>query len=189
MKWHFVAKGILVIALASHAWAEKISYPPIFSDIPVQRFSPIEHERFDLINLELKNLISNSKASELNNSFCASGFIFSDGKPLTMVIWENKDRLYWWRGSEGELSREQSLTLFFSPASDLKNSVDEDAVMISSTALKHSQAKAAIDYCEKFGQKYLVPPFTPEPEKTDDDEFELEDIEGIEDTQKLKVAQ
>lgn len=179
----------MLFASIGNAQEKTVPFPPIFSYSPVQRVLPTQHYRFNLIDRELKNLITINGDTKTNNLFCASGFIFPNGNERAIVIWMNKSQLYWWWGTTDPQERKESSSLWLAPYSDLKEVAEDGAILGGSTTLNRSQAKSAIEDCEQYGQKFLVSPFTPEPEKTDDDEFELEDIEDIVDTQDLKVAQ
>lgn len=185
MHWRLIGIAMIACMTASSGFAETVPYPPIFSDAPVKRFSPMENPRFEKMDRELKNLITRRGNTNINNLFCASGFHFPSGNIRTMVIWTNEDQLYWWRGAGSEEEKAESFTLLFSPYSDLKNAVEDGATLSGPTTVNRSQAKATVEDCERYGQKFLVRPFTPEKEKSDDD-FDVEDLEYIDSSEAPK---
>ncbi|THJ30738.1 hypothetical protein E8K88_17355 [Lampropedia aestuarii] len=178
MNWRTNTLGVILFLTNTVALAEVIPYPSIFSEAPVKRFQPNENFRFNLIERELRNLIAFAGDPKIINNFCASGFKFSNGDLISTVIWENRGHFYFWMGSIEEYSRKESLTLAMSKYANLNNAVDDGEVLSGPRTVNKSQAKSAIEDCEKYGQKFIVPPFTPEPEKSDDDlEEELEYID------------
>lgn len=185
MKWHFLGLWLLFSFSHNNTRAETIPYPPMFSDAPIKRFHPTEYPQFNLIQRELLNITTRRGDPQIKNMFCASGFVFPNGDERVMVIWKNKEQLYWWDGTSDDQERQESLSLWLSPYSDLKNAVEDGAMLSGPTTVNRSQAKAAVDDCEKYGQKFLISPFTPVKEKSDED-FDVEDLKLIDDSEDSK---
>lgn len=173
-----IALSSVVWFSIAHSQTETIPFPPIFFADPIQRFQAIEQPRFNLIERELQNLTARRGDPKVNNVFCASGFIFPNELERVAVVWTNKDQLYVWPGTTDPQDREESISLSLSPYSDLINVAEDGAILSGPTTLNRSQAKAAVEDCEQYGQKFLVRPFTPAKEQDgEEDETAIENIE------------
>ena len=142
------------------SWAGTMPSPSFFSTTPTKRIQPADRLQFSMIENEMRNLISRREEARSANQFCAVGYVFPDGDALTMVIWKSRNLLYWWRGAASKESRAESITLRFSPVTDLTNNVvDDGAILSGSTTLNRSQVAAIRADCQAHGKHYTIPPF------------------------------
>lgn len=173
MSWRWNAGAFLLATLPVWSvspvcsWAGTMPLPSFFSTTPTKRIQPADRVQFSMIEHEMRNLIGRRGEARTPHLFCAVGYVFPDGDALTMVIWKNRDLLYWWRGAGSKESRAESITLRFSPVTDLINNVVEDGAILSgSTTLNRSQVAAIRADCKAHGKHYTIPPFKPPKDET-----------------------
>jgi hypothetical protein len=144
----------------------------IWEPPPTGHFDFERDPRFEMIELELKNLIVVNKFFTRRNHFCALGYEFPEGKGAlaqkqVLVHWKEENRAKTWTGGNPELVKENFYyadSLIFSRGFSTINQVKRTPdYNLGTGGYFQDDVDRLLADCEKHGKQYVIEPFTPPP--------------------------
>jgi hypothetical protein len=141
---------------------------------PIGHFNFERDPEFEMIELELKNLIIISDLFTKQNHFCAVGYKFPEDERVlsqkeVIVYWKEENEVITWTGGRPELAKENFYyadTLIFARGFSTINQVkreDEGKVMLGTGGYFQDNVDNLLADCAKHGKQYVIEPFTPPP--------------------------
>ncbi|MFP8966755.1 hypothetical protein ACKC9G_09285 [Pokkaliibacter sp. CJK22405] len=164
-KRYILVFSFIIYSLALNtAFGSDIPSSPFSSENqPKNRFDTSANEYFSFPEPSIKTRISRFNKNDQTNHFCIVGYQWTNGNMQVWVHWQEQLEIILWQGGDDEETQVDSMALARKELVLGRDTVkSEDDINGSTYLITEAAWHGIVDDCEKNGEKYTIPPFSPE---------------------------